>query len=191
LGSSSTRKYKYLILIICIAIFSLFHAGRQVLPPSLPLVKEEFNLTYFTTSFVAISYYLGYAATLILGSYLALIFGNKRIITFGLLWFSLTLFPTTSTGYIEHLMIIRILTGAAFGMFYTSGISITSSLFPKMKGGVIGLYTGLGAGIGRFVPPFFASIFLVSVGWRPFFVILAIPSIFMALIFWSFINKTY
>lgn len=183
-------RYRYSVLAICSASFAMYHAARQVLPPALPLIKDELGLSYTQAGFVSSCYDIGYGLTLITCGYAAYTVSKVRLILIGLLLLSASLILTTFGSSYLSLSALRILTGASFGAYFAAGVSIISSYFPREeRGKALGIHTGMGAGSGKLIAPLMAGLLLPSLGWSPLFYFVGIPVLLMALVFWRVVKE--
>ena len=80
----SRSEHRYHVLIVCTLAFCLFHAARQLIPATLPLIEEEFGLSYTMSGLAAAGYEIGYGSSVVVGAYLANIYGRKNVILPGI-----------------------------------------------------------------------------------------------------------
>lgn len=173
---------RHTVLAVCCLSFASYHAARQVLLPAIPLVKQQMELSYAQTGFTASAYDLGYAASLILGGYLADRLKRTWFIFGGLLWLSFWLFMTTTAQGFVALAAFRILTGLAFGTYFSAGIGLISSFFSKeARGTALGIHMGFGAGGAKTITPLIAGLMIESVGWQPLFLLVVALGLVAAL----------
>ena len=183
-------KYRHTVLATCSAAFAFYHAGRQILPPALPLIKDQFGLNYAQAGFVASAYDIGYGLTLIAGGFMADRMKKGRLVVAGLVLLATSLMLTTLSNTFLSMSAVRILTGASFGAYFVAGISLVSSYFPKEeRGKALGIHTGMGAGSGKLIAPLVAALVLPSLGWRPVFYLVGIPVLLIAIIFWRTVRE--
>ncbi len=183
-------QYRHTVLALCSLSFSSYHVARQSLPPAIPLIKAQMGLSYAQAGLVAGAYDLGYGATLMIGGYFADRINRTVFVSIGLLWLAFTLFLTTTADSFLTLCVYRILTGFAFGTYFSSGISLLSSYFPRQeRGTALGIHTGMGAGLGKLMPPLVAGVILESLGWRPLFYVAVVPVLLTAIAFWRVVKE--
>lgn len=181
---------RHTVLALCSLSFASYHAARQILPPAIPLIKSQMELSYAQAGFTVSAYDLGYASTLILGGYLADRLNRTTFIIGGLLWLSFTLLLTTTADGFWALAAYRVLTGLAFGTYFTAGVSLISSYFPKSaRGSALGIHTGMGAGAAKMLAPLLAGLTIESLGWRPLIGFVAVVGLVAALGFGRLVKE--
>lgn len=182
--------YGHTVLACCGLVFATYHAGRQIVYPALPLIREEYHLTYMQTGFISSSYEIGYGLALFLGGYLASRFRLKALIAGGLLWFATMLSLTALSSNFIELAAARIATAIAMGLYFAAGISLISHYFGERKRGMaLAIHWGVGGGAGQFFTPMLVGLGLVVLGWRTIFLFLAVIAAIVALVFWKTINR--
>ena len=138
---------------------------------ALPVIGKEFNTDAVVLSWVATSYLLAAAVSLVPFGKLADIYGRKRIYLIGIGLFTLTSFLSALAVSAPMLIVFRILQGAGSAMVFATGIAILSSVYPvEERGKVLGIavaavYSGLSCG------PFFGGILTHYLSWRSIFLI--------------------
>lgn len=180
----STLGMKFRVLIICSIAFAHYHAARVMIYPVVTVIGKEFQTTYTHLGIVISGYEIGYGLTLILGGYLADRYNRKYLITFGLIWLSITNFLTTFALTPMQLTVIRIITGMSFGTYFAAGLSLISEYFPeKERGRAIGIH-GMIAGIGRFVTIPITGLMIGRMGWHSPFILLSFFSLAASVLFY-------
>ena len=183
-------RYRYTILALCSTVFAFYHGARQVLPPALPLMKDQLGLNYAQSGFLGAAYDIGYGTTLIAAGFLADRTRKVPMIFIGLLLLSASLILTTFSNSFESIAAARILSGASFGAYFGAGISIVSWYFPvEERGKALGIHMGFGAGSGKLFVPLLAGLLLPSLGWHPLYFALGLPVLLIALIFWRVVKE--
>ncbi|MBI2953765.1 MAG: MFS transporter [Chloroflexi bacterium] len=182
-------RYQHSVLAACCLVYGFYHTARQVLPPAMPLLKDQLGLNYAQAGFLASAYDLGFGATVIIGGYLADRVRKVPLIAAGLVLLSLSLLLTTLGGSFEVIAAIRILTGIAFSAYFAAGVSLLSAYFPENeRGKAIGIHMG-GAASGKLIAPLLAALILPSLGWRPLFFVVGIPVLVIAFVFWRVVRE--
>ena len=153
---------------------------------ALPVIGKEFKTDAVVLSWVATSYLLAAAVSLVPFGKLADIYGRKKIYMLGMGFFTLTSLLSAVATTAPMLIIFRIFQGAGSAMVFATGIAILSSVYPpEERGKVLGIvvaavYSGLSCG------PFFGGFLTHHLGWRSIFLI-NIP--FGVVIIWLIIFK--
>jgi EmrB/QacA subfamily drug resistance transporter len=138
---------------------------------ALPVIGKEFKTDAVVLSWVATSYLLAAAVSLVPFGKLADIYGRKKIYMLGMVLFSLTSLMSAVATSAPMLIIFRIFQGAGSAMVFATGIAILSSVYPAQeRGKVLGIavaavYIGLSCG------PFFGGLLTQHFSWRSIFLI--------------------
>ena len=139
---------------------------------ALPVIGKEFKTDAVVLSWVATSYLLAAAVSLVPFGKLADIYGRKRIYMLGMVIFTLTSLLSAVATSVPMLIIFRIFQGAGSAMVFATGIAILSSVYPvEERGKVLGIavaavYIGLSCG------PFFGGFLIHHLSWRSIFLII-------------------
>jgi EmrB/QacA subfamily drug resistance transporter len=138
---------------------------------ALPVIGKEFDADAVVLSWVATSYLLAAAVSLVPLGKLADIYGRKRIYLIGMVLFTLTSLLSAVATSAPMLIVFRIFQGAGSAMVFATGIAILSSVYPvEERGKVLGIavaavYSGLSCG------PFFGGFITHHLSWRSLFLI--------------------
>ena len=152
---------------------------------ALPVIGKEFKTDAVVLSWVATSYLLAAAVSLVPFGKLADIYGRKRVYMIGMVLFTLTSLLSAVATSAPMLIVFRIFQGAGSAMVFATGIAILSSVYPvEERGKVLGIavaavYTGLSCG------PFFGGFLTHHLSWRSLF-LLNIPFGVMIILLISF-----
>ncbi|MBW1717425.1 MAG: MFS transporter [Deltaproteobacteria bacterium] len=140
---------------------------------ALPSIEREFGIDAIVLTWIATSYLLAAAISLVPFGRLADIHGRKRIFTYGMVIFTISSFLSAISISAPMLILFRILQGVGSSMVFATGIAILTSVFPPQERGkvlgtnVAAVYIGLSFGpfLGGFLTQHFTwrSIFLVTV----------------------------
>ena len=135
----------------------------------LPAIEKEFQTDAILLSWVATSYLLAAAVSLVPAGKLADIYGRKKIYLIGIIVFTVSGLLSALAVSAKMLIFFRIFQGAGSAMIYATGIAILTSVFPpQQRGRVLGLavaavYVGLSCG------PFFGGWLTQQFSWRAIF----------------------
>lgn len=180
---------KYIALVNCTIIFSLMHAGRQIMYPVVPLLVQEYGLSYLSAGILVSSYEIGYGSTLLAAGLLSERHRKTLFIGSAITMFAITIAATSSSETLDQLLMIRGMSGIAYGLYFASGVSLISSHFsPQERGRALGIHIA-GYGFGKVYPPLLAALLIASLGWRPLFLLLGITAGIAAVIFWRTVKE--
>ena len=140
---------------------------------ALPSIEKEFQIDAVLLSWVATSYLLAAAISLVPFGRLADIYGRKKIFTYGIVIFTISSFLSAISISAPMLILFRVFQGIGSAMIFATGMAILTSVFPSgERGKVLGInvaavYIGLSVGpfLGGFLTQHFTwrSIFLVTI----------------------------
>ena len=138
---------------------------------TLPSIAREFGIDAVVLSWVATSYLLAAAVSLVPFGRLADIYGRKRIFTQGITVFTIASFlsAVSTSGFM--LIAFRIVQGIGGAMIFATGIAILTSVFPPHERGkaigisVAAVYVGLSLG------PFLGGLLTQQFTWRSVFLV--------------------
>jgi MFS family permease len=153
---------------------------------ALPSIGKEFQIDAVLLSWVATSYILAAAISLVPFGRLADIHGRKKIFTLGIAAFTLASFLCAISTSTPMLIIFRIFQGATSSMIFATGMAILTSVFPPQERGkalginVAAVYTGLSLG------PFLGGLLTHHLTWRSVFLMnVPLGLIIICLVFWK------
>ena len=159
---------------------------------ALPVIGKEFDTDAVVLSWVATSYLLAAAVSLVPFGKLADIHGRKKIYLIGIGLFTLSSLLSAAATSAPMLIVFRILQGAGSAMVFATGIAILSSVYPvEERGKVLGIavaavYIGLSCG------PFFGGFITQHLSWRSLFLIIVpfgVLIILLAAWVWLFLKR--
>lgn len=139
---------------------------------ALPSIGEEFKADAILLNLAATVYLLSTAMFLLPFGRLGDIVGRKRIFTYGLVVFIVSIVLGALAPSMTLLIIFRAFQGIGSAMIFGTGVAILTSIFPPGERGralginVAAVYIGLSAG------PFLGGILTQYLGWRSIFWIL-------------------
>jgi EmrB/QacA subfamily drug resistance transporter len=138
---------------------------------ALPVIGEEFKIDAVLLSWVASSYLLAAAISLVPFGKLADIYGRKKIFIAGMTLFTIASFVCAVSVSAPMLIFFRVFQGAASAMCFATAMAILMSVYPPYeRGKVLGIavaavYSGSSCG------PFFGGIIIQHFSWRGIFLI--------------------
>lgn len=136
---------------------------------ALPAIQNEFAVDAVTLSWIATAYLLATDVLLVPMGRIGDIYGRKKIFTWGLVVFTLSVFLSALVVSVEQLIAMRVLQGCGGAMVVTTGMAILTSVFPpQRRGKAIGIYVAA-VYIGLSMGPFVGGILTQHAGWRSIF----------------------
>ncbi len=178
---SGFSSYQRRVLTVLTLINLVNWIDRQIIYPLFPLLKDEFHVSYTQLGGLVAAFSLVHAV----GSFglgcLADRTSRKRVISYGILFWSGATFASGLAGSFRSLLTARALVGAGEAAYVPSANAIISASFPqRIRARVqgvfdLGMFTGgaLGLALG--------GILAQWVGWRPAFFIVGLPGLVLSL----------
>lgn len=173
--------YQFRVLFLLTMVNFVNYVDRQVLFPLVSLIQTEFLLTDQQVGLMATSFSLVYApATLVLG-WLADRTSRKKIITYGVLfWSAATFLSGLATSY-PTLLVSRALVGVGEAAYTPAAMAIITAAFSRgVRATVQGVYN-MGMLLGGAFGLAIGGMLGQWVGWRPAFFIVGVPGLLLAL----------
>ncbi len=153
---------------------------------ALPTIGREFQTDAVRLSWVATSYLLAAAVSLLPFGRLADIHGRKKVQLGGMVLFTFASALAGMAGSAESLIVFRVFQGVGIAMIFATGIAILASVFPAAeRGRVLGItvaavYSGLACG------PFAGGWLTQHLSWRAVFLLNApMGLLLIMLILWK------
>lgn len=138
---------------------------------AMPDIGKEFNANAVMLSWIAASYLLAAAMTLVPFGKLADIYGRKKIFVLGMSIYTIASLLCAFSVSGHMLIFFRIFQGAGSAMCFATGIAILSSVYPvQERGRVLGIAVGA-VYIGLSVGPFCGGFLTHYLGWQSLFLI--------------------
>jgi len=169
------------LLVILMLINFVNYLDRQIIFPLFPLIGQEFSLTYYQLGWLAAGFSIVHAlATLPLGL-LADRTSRRKVIGFGVFFWSAATFMSGLAGSFRSLLVTRAAVGLGEAAYTPAATAmITASFRGSVRARVQGIYD-LGMFAGGALGIALGGILAESVGWRPAFFIVGIPGLLLAL----------
>jgi len=176
--SGTEQQFNRGILLAVIFISSFFNPFMgSAVNIALPSISRELSMNAVSLSWIAMAFLLSAAVFLVPFGKLADIWGRKRMLLFGNIFFTLStlLCAFSATGYM--LIIARFIQGIGSAMILSSGMALIISAFPpERRGRIIGLNTSA-TYVGLSAAPLLGGILTQTLGWQSLFFINAAAGI--------------
>ncbi|HEY2952942.1 MAG TPA: MFS transporter [Verrucomicrobiae bacterium] len=160
-----------------------------------PTIQKEFGLTNVQLGYVFSAFVWSYALFQAPSGRIADRFGPRKVLTFGILWWSVCtalsgLAPDSLSVAIPLLIAVRFLLGAGEAVMFPTANKLVASWIPMPERGMAtGIILG-GVGIGSAVAPPLIIWIILNWGWRWAFLIMAPIGIFAALVWHWLVRDT-
>ena len=148
-----------------------------ILPILLPVIKQEFSLSYVRAGLLVTSFTAMTAIGSLVSGYLGDHFGRRIILSGGFVFVSLALALCALTSSYWQLLFAVALMGVGVSTFHPSMIALLMDIFSRRRGAVLGTFTlwgwvGTAAALG-------AISYLTGRGlsWRQIYLVMALPGL--------------
>ncbi len=173
--------YQKRVLLVLTLINFVNWIDRQIVYPLFPLIRADFHVSYTQLGWLVAAFSLVHVVgTLGLGR-LADLTSRKRVISYGILFWSGATFLSGLAASFRSLLTARALVGVGEAAYTPAASAIISASFShKIRARVqgvfdLGMFTGGAMGLAL------GAILAQSVGWRPAFFIVGVPGLLLAL----------
>jgi EmrB/QacA subfamily drug resistance transporter len=146
---------------------------------ALPVIAKELSMTALALSWVATSFILAAAITLVPLGRLADIYGRQIIFLYGAITFTVSSLLCIWSPTQSFLIVMRTIQGIGGAMIFSTGTAMLVASFPvEGRGKILGIniaavYTGLTVG------PFIGGLLTEHLGWRYIFIFTAILGVIL------------
>ena len=186
------KKGKSMLVVISLAIGALFmYADRTVLYPMLEVIAAEFKLGGTATGFITSTYFLLYVLMQVPAGLLGDAFGLKGVLMGFYLLGGGTLFllGLIANNYLFLIVLVG-LHGIGMGAYYPASYGINIGTVPKERRGLASAVINSGMSLGTALGLVLSGpIYLRTGNWRWPFLLLAIPTMLVPLLFQRYLPK--
>ncbi len=172
------------ILFACYAVSFVWVLNNSSVPILLPIMKQEFNLSYFESGLISTASMVTYCAMQFPVGLIADRFGKKNIILTGALWVAVTLILTGLTQTYAQFLLCLIIVGIGNGMHFIPVSSLVSETFSLKERGKALSISGSAMAVSRVSTAFFAVPIAVVLGWRNLFLMFSLLGFIAGAAFW-------
>ena len=157
---------------------------------AIPQIQSKLHATLGDIQWVVNAYALLLSALILISGSLGDKFGRKRIFTYGIALFTLASFLCSISQSSTQLILLRGLQGIGGAMMVPGSLSIINAAFEeKIRGRVIGLWSGFAGGVAA-LGPFLGGFLVQTFGWQSIFYINVPLGILALLITLRFVPET-
>jgi EmrB/QacA subfamily drug resistance transporter len=136
---------------------------------ALPTIGKEFSMSAIAMGWVATSFLLAAAMSLVPLGRIADIYGRKRVFLCGVVVFTAASLLCGLSPSAEFLIFSRVIQGIGGAMMFGTGAAMLTSAYPpEERGAVLGINV-TAVYIGLVIGPFIGGIFTQYIGWRCIF----------------------
>ena len=182
LETSPFTSYQKRVLLVLTLINFVNWIDRQIVYPLFPLIRNEFHVSNTQLGWLAAVFSLVHAAGSLGLGRLADLTSRKKVISYGILFWSAATFASGLAVSFRSLLSARALVGIGEAAYVPAASAILSGTFPqRVRARVQGVFD-LGMFLGGALGLALGSILAGSTGWRSaFFIIVGAPGLVLAL----------
>lgn len=175
-------KARYLTMLIIFTVSIVMYLDRMIISTAIPYIAKDLSLSPVEMGAAMSAFFIGYTTLQIPGGILVDKFGPRKIMLWGIAWWTLFTAFTGMVGSFFVMVAVRALFGAGEGVFPAAAFQSIANWFPKKeRGTAVALMTSTSAW-GPAIAPILATLIMASWGWRVTFFTMIIPG--LAMIFW-------
>ena len=170
-----------------IAIAHALHEFYCVaLPPIIPLIVIDFDISYTQAGWLVTVFYVVYALFQLPAGIIADKFGKRYVLGFGLILLAFGVFLASRADTYQALLLSQVVAGIGGSTYHPAGLSAVSDLEAENTAGRAMGFHGLGGAIGTaLAPAVIGGIILVTDSWRLALSLIAIVGVVYAILFHS------
>jgi putative MFS transporter len=179
---------RYMWTVVIIAGLAWFTEALSIgsLGVSIPALKDTFHIDSSQIGLLVASQTFGVVLGLIPAGRLADSIGRKKVLIYGIVWYSVFTFACGLVPNFSALLIARFLAGLGMGAVFPLPYTIVCELVPKNRRAVSNGVMDAFLSVGYFIAPLLGFLifpaFSPEYSWRVFFIIAASPILYVALI---------
>ncbi|MCG8570750.1 MAG: MFS transporter [Spirochaetes bacterium] len=175
------------------AFFAFFLFGNidNLKGPTMAMIIDDLQLTYTDSGIIFFAIYLGFTFANLIGGFLCTHFGNKKVILSGVLFILTGILTYSQVSQLILLFLGMLIIGTGFGLIEVSGNSLIVELYQsRKKEGKYILLLNFSHSLGAMIAPYLTGLWLTNqVHWRQIYQVMAIPLIFLLLVFLFYSEK--
>jgi sugar phosphate permease len=172
--------YNYTVLLITWFGWISIYLARSVLPPVLPVLREELALTYAQAGLLETAYLVGYIISKLPAGALSNRYGPRRVLAVSMVGYGVaTLLTSRAAGFVD-IFTLRFLVGLFQGVHLPVANALLSERFGAKQNRAIG-FNESGANIGNTLAFPLTVTILSAFSWRYAFLFLSIPAFLLSM----------
>ena len=159
------------ILVATVLSSSMATLDGTVVNVALPAIGKNFDAQVAGLQWVLTGYLVTLSAFILIGGSLGDIFGRRRVLVIGIVWFTLASLLCAVAPTLVVLVVARTLQGVGGALLVPGSLAIIeASYVPDDRGRAIGMWSGWG-GVAAAVGPLAGGALVSAVSWRLIFVL--------------------
>jgi len=166
------------------AAIAINYIDRTVLSAAAPHIQKEFHLGAVEMGVVMSAFFWSYALLQLPAGILADRFGQKKVLGFAVLWWSLATAVTGLANGFKSLVMLRVALGVGEAGAYPSNAGITSRWFPKQERATVAAIFDSGSKLGSAIALPLIAWLLVMFDWKITFAAAGTLGIVWSVVWW-------
>ncbi len=179
-------KGRHTVLLILYITWLVSYLDRMVISTAIPYIAKDFKLSPVAMGAVMSAFFVGYSAFQIPGGMLVDRLGARKIMLWGLGWWTTFTALTGAVNSLAPMIWVRALFGAGEGVGAASTYRVIANWFPPKERGTATAIMLSSNSLGPALAPIIGAILITMWGWRSaFYVLSALGFIVMAMIWFG------
>ena len=172
--AGSPGRLRWLIIWLVFIVSAVSYLDRTNISIAAQQIRSEFAISQVQLGTVLTAFILGYALTQPFAGRLADRFGGQRVISWGIVWWSVltVLTACVSAGFagaFALLLVVRVLLGIGESVIYPASNRLVANWIPVHERGLANGLIFAGVGFGAGVAPPLITFIMIDYGWRAAF----------------------
>ncbi|MFJ1211859.1 MFS transporter [Burkholderia pyrrocinia] len=186
--SAQRTKVRWLVAGLMWAAIAINYIDRTVLSAAAPHIQKTFHLSAVEMGVVMSAFFWSYALLQLPAGMLADRFGQKKVLGFAVLWWSLATAVTGLATGIKSLVALRVALGVGEAGAYPANAGITSRWFPKAERATVAAIFDSGSKLGSAVALPLIAWLIAAFDWRVTFAVTGLLGIVWSVV-WFFVFR--
>jgi MFS family permease len=181
--STPFNKLQVRVLLILALLNFVNYADRQLIFPLFPLIQNEFHLSYTRLGLLATAFTIVLSLASLPFGVLADRGSRRKVISFGVLFWSVATFVSGLAPTFRFLLGTRGLVGIGEAAYTPAGTAIITETFSRDVRSRVQGWFNLGMFLGGAVGMALGGVIAQYAGWRPAFFVMGVPGLLLG--FWA------
>ena len=188
-------KIRYLLIILIFFVSAVVYIDRSNISIAGTYLAQDYNISKIQLGWVFSSFLLGYAAFQIPAGWIVGKLGPRKVLTFGLIWWSVlsvatALVPASMANSLWVLIAVRFVLGLGESVAYPSSNQFIAAWFPAHERGKANGWVFGGVGLGSGTAPPLVAFIIYNWGWHAVFYASAAIGLMMAVLWYKMARDT-
>nr|WP_311529275.1 MFS transporter [uncultured Ralstonia sp.] len=183
-------KVRWVVAGLMWSAIAINYIDRTVLSAAAPHIQKEFHLSAVEMGVVMSAFFWSYALLQLPAGILADRFGQKKVLGFAVLWWSLATAITGLANGFKSLVGLRVALGIGEAGAYPSSAGITGRWFPKQERATVAAIFDSGSKLGSAVALPLIAWLLVMFDWKITFAVTGALGIVWSVVWWAVFKET-